>query len=116
MSSSLFTEPSSTFQATHSFQNRVRSRMPIVLPLVGFMLAYPYCHRCPRARRYIRLALEIFDSAGSNSAATVRAAALTGHLSAKVDTLLRILNIDDSLVPMRNSQGGGRSTTIAAEP
>ncbi|OOF97646.1 hypothetical protein ASPCADRAFT_166689 [Aspergillus carbonarius ITEM 5010] len=77
-----------------------------VLTLVGFMLAYPYCHRCPRARRYIRLALEIFDSAGSNSPATVRAAALTRHLSAKVDTLLRILNIEDPLVPIQNSQEG----------
>ncbi|PYI10919.1 hypothetical protein BO78DRAFT_291534, partial [Aspergillus sclerotiicarbonarius CBS 121057] len=77
-----------------------------VLTLVGFMLAYPYCHRCPRARRYIRLALEIFDSAGSRNAATVRAAALTRHLSTKVDTLLRILNIDDPLVPIPSSEVG----------
>ncbi|RAK95309.1 putative transcription factor [Aspergillus ibericus CBS 121593] len=77
-----------------------------VLTLVGFMLAYPYCHRCPRARRYIRLALEIFDSAGSKSAAMVRAAALTRHLSSKVDTLLRILNIDDPLAPVQTSEVG----------
>lgn len=74
-----------------------------VLTLVGFMLAYPYCYRCPRARKYIRLALMIFDSAGKHNTSAVRAASLTRHLAAKVDTLVQILNIDQPSVPAGGS-------------
>ena len=76
-----------------------------VLTLVGFMLAYPYCYRLPRARRYIRLALEIFDSAGSTNDAAIRSAALTRHLCSKVDTLLHILHIDPPPGPRQSSEG-----------
>ncbi|KAJ5326783.1 uncharacterized protein N7506_009885 [Penicillium brevicompactum] len=68
-----------------------------VLTLVGFMLAYPYCYRCPRARRYARLALTIFDSAGAHNSYAVRSASLTRHLCAKVDHLIKMLNVDQSV-------------------
>ncbi|CAI7649094.1 unnamed protein product [Penicillium bialowiezense] len=68
-----------------------------VLTLVGFMLAYPYCYRSPRARKYVRLALIIFDSAGAHNGGAVRSASLTRHLCAKVDYLVQILNVDQSV-------------------
>ena len=77
-----------------------------VLTLVGFMLAYPYCHRCPRAREYIRLALEIFDSAGSQNTAAARAAALTRHLCDKVDALVRMLNLNRHQPPANSEIDG----------
>ncbi|KAH8431488.1 putative transcription factor [Aspergillus melleus] len=65
-----------------------------VLTLMGFMLAYPFCHRCPMARGYIDMALETFEFAGPKNDVAVRAACLTRHLRAKVDKLTMILNID----------------------
>ncbi|KAL4877567.1 hypothetical protein BJY04DRAFT_230524 [Aspergillus karnatakaensis] len=62
-----------------------------VLTIVGFTLAYPYCHRCAIARGYLDLALEIFDSAGSENTTAARAAALIRHLCTKVDKLIQIL-------------------------
>ncbi|PYI24489.1 hypothetical protein BO99DRAFT_455511 [Aspergillus violaceofuscus CBS 115571] len=62
-----------------------------VLTIIGFMLAYPYCHRCARAREHLDLALEIFDSAGSENITAARAAALTRHLCTKADTLTQVL-------------------------
>jgi hypothetical protein len=64
-----------------------------VITIIGFMLAYPYCHRCPRARDFLNLALEIFDSVDIESVIAVRAASLTRHLCSKVDTLVQTLNI-----------------------
>ncbi|CAI7641505.1 unnamed protein product [Penicillium manginii] len=74
-----------------------------VITIIGFMLAYPYCHRCPRARDFLNLALEIFDSINIESVIAVRAASLTRHLCGKVDTLVQTLNIShptpDSTAP-----------------
>ncbi|PLB49318.1 hypothetical protein P170DRAFT_509891 [Aspergillus steynii IBT 23096] len=64
------------------------------LTLMGFMLAYPFCYRCPTARGYIDLALETFEFAGPKNDVAMRAACLTRHLRAKVDKLMMILNID----------------------
>lgn len=64
-----------------------------VITIIGFTLAYPYCHRCPRARDFLNLALEIFDSVDIESVIAVRAASLTRHLCSKVDTLVQTLNI-----------------------
>ncbi|KAJ5974647.1 hypothetical protein N7481_011857 [Penicillium waksmanii] len=64
-----------------------------VITIIGFMLAYPYCHRCPRARDFLNLALEIFDSVDIESVIAVRAASLTRHLCSKVDTLVQTLNL-----------------------
>lgn len=64
-----------------------------VITIIGFMLAYPYCHRCSRARHFLNLALEIFESLESDNVIAVRAATLTRHLCSKVDTLIRTLNI-----------------------
>ncbi|KAI9928273.1 hypothetical protein AWENTII_007981 [Aspergillus wentii] len=66
-----------------------------VLTLIGFMLAYPFCHRFQKARKHTDMALEIFESAGSQNIAAARAACLTRHLCSKVDTLVRILNITE---------------------
>lgn len=63
-----------------------------VITTIGFMLAYPYCHRCPRAREYLHLALEIFDSAGTENFTATRAATLTRNLCSKVDALVQVLN------------------------
>lgn len=65
-----------------------------VLTLMGFMLAYPLCYRCPTARGYVGLALETFEFAGPKNDIAVRSAALTRHLCAKVDKLTMGLNID----------------------
>lgn len=64
-----------------------------VITIIGFMLAYPYCHRCSRARDFLNLALEIFDSVDIESVIAVRAASLTRHLCSKVDMLVQTLNI-----------------------
>lgn len=64
-----------------------------VITIIGFMLAYPYCHRCPAAREALVLALEIFDSAGSKNSTATRAAALTRHLCNKFDALVQRLSI-----------------------
>ncbi|GKZ30909.1 hypothetical protein AbraIFM66950_010646 [Aspergillus brasiliensis] len=65
-----------------------------VLTLMGFMLAFPFCPRCPAARGYVDLALETFEFAGPQNDAAVRAAYLTRHLCEKVDKLTMMLNID----------------------
>ncbi|PYH66978.1 fungal specific transcription factor domain-containing protein [Aspergillus vadensis CBS 113365] len=65
-----------------------------VLTLMGFMLAFPFCPRCPQARGYVDLALETFEFAGYQNDAAVRAACLTRHLCEKVDKLTMMLNID----------------------
>ncbi|GFN12441.1 hypothetical protein AtubIFM55763_007439 [Aspergillus tubingensis] len=65
-----------------------------VLTLMGFMLAFPFCPRCPQARGYVDLALETFDFAGYQNDAAVRAACLTRHLCEKVDKLTMMLNIN----------------------
>ncbi|KAJ5861517.1 uncharacterized protein N7529_008827 [Penicillium soppii] len=83
-----------THDAIHGISEIYQYIWNAVLTLAGFLLAYPYCYRCPRARQYIRLALEIFDSAGTQNTSPLRAASLTRHLCAKVDTLVQILNID----------------------
>ncbi|OKL58528.1 hypothetical protein UA08_06372 [Talaromyces atroroseus] len=64
-----------------------------VITIIGFMLAYPYCHRCSRARKPLSLALEIFDSVNRADATARRAATLTRHLRSKFDVLVRNLNI-----------------------
>ncbi|KAJ5381885.1 uncharacterized protein N7496_004313 [Penicillium cataractarum] len=73
-----------------------------VITIIGFMLAYPYCHRCPRAREYLHLALEIFDSAGTENFTAARAATLTRNLCTKVDTLVQVLNFTQ-LTPSTSS-------------
>lgn len=60
-----------------------------VISVVGFRLAYPWCHRCPKAGEYLRLALEIFDSAGSRNTAATKFARLTRHLCDRFDQLIR---------------------------
>ncbi|KAK9855959.1 hypothetical protein MYU51_001687 [Penicillium brevicompactum] len=57
----------------------------------------PEIYQCPRARRYARLALTIFDSAGAHNSYAVRSASLTRHLCAKVDHLIKMLNVDQSV-------------------
>lgn len=63
-----------------------------VITIIGFMLAYPYCHRCSRAREYLNLALEVFDSVDSENTIARRAATMTRHLCSKVDMLTRTLD------------------------
>lgn len=67
-----------------------------VITIVGFMLAYPFCYRCIRARKPLDLALEIFDAVHSVNATAKRAATLTRHLCNKVDMLVRNLNVDQA--------------------
>ncbi|KAJ5931010.1 hypothetical protein N7466_006503 [Penicillium verhagenii] len=62
-----------------------------VITIVGYRLAYPYCHHCLRVREYLQLALEIFDSAGTNNFTATRAATLTRNLCTKVVTLVQVL-------------------------
>ncbi|KAF3396495.1 hypothetical protein F1880_006677 [Penicillium rolfsii] len=73
-----------------------------VITIIGFMLAYPYCHRCSVAREYLYLALEIFDSAGKENFTATRAATLTRHLCAKVQSLVQVLNFNH-LTPATSS-------------
>ncbi|KAI9037737.1 Zn(II)2Cys6 transcription factor [Aspergillus affinis] len=77
-----------------------------VLTLMGFMLAYPFCHRCPIARGYIDMALETFEFAGPKNDVAVRAACLTRYLRAKVDKLTMILNIDHRKAAETSAQLG----------
>jgi hypothetical protein len=63
-----------------------------VITIIGFKLAYPYCHRCPAAREYLHLALEIIDSAGKENFTATRAVMLNRHLCSKVDSLVQVLN------------------------
>jgi hypothetical protein len=92
-----------THDAIHGISEIYQYIWNAVLTLAGFMISYPYCYRCPRARQYIRLALEIFDSAGVRNTFTIRAASLTRHLCAKVDTLVQTLNIDQPWMPSERS-------------
>ncbi|PWY64045.1 hypothetical protein BO70DRAFT_433672, partial [Aspergillus heteromorphus CBS 117.55] len=84
-----------------------------VLTLIGFMLAFPFCHRCPTAREYVDIALETFEFAGPHNETAARAACLTRHLRAKVDKLTKVLNIDHR----RGDAGGGiqPSSSLNAE-
>ncbi|KAK1141831.1 hypothetical protein N8T08_008496 [Aspergillus melleus] len=77
-----------------------------VLTLMGFMLAYPFCHRCSMARGYIDMALETFEFAGPKNDVAVRAACLTKHLRAKVDELTMILNIDHRKAAETSAKSG----------
>lgn len=80
------------YDITHGLSEVYQYQWNAVLTIIGFLLAYPYCHRCARARGHLRLALEIFDSAGSDNLTAARAATLTRHLSAKADRLTQILD------------------------
>ncbi|KAL4867276.1 hypothetical protein BDV12DRAFT_171623 [Aspergillus spectabilis] len=82
-----------THDILHGLSEIYQYQWNAVITIIGFMLAYPYCHRCSRAREHLDLALEIFDSAGSENTTATRAAALTRHLCKKVDTLVQILNL-----------------------
>ncbi|PYH97946.1 hypothetical protein BO71DRAFT_480832 [Aspergillus ellipticus CBS 707.79] len=64
------------------------------LTLIGFILAFPFCHRCPTAREYVDVALETFEFAGPHNEGAARAACLTQHLRAKVDKLTMVLGTD----------------------
>jgi hypothetical protein len=81
-----------------------------VITIIGFMLAYPYCHRCPAAREYLHLALEIFDSAGKENFTATRAATLTRHLCTKVDSLVQVLNFSQ-LTPATSSSSAPTTET-----
>ncbi|OQE31379.1 hypothetical protein PENSTE_c001G07335 [Penicillium steckii] len=82
---------------THEVLNGIRDIYQhiwnAVITIIGFMLAYPYCHRCTRARKFLEFALEIFDSADNENSIAVRAASLTRQLRGKVDTLIQTLKI-----------------------
>jgi hypothetical protein len=81
-----------------------------VITIIGFMLAYPYCHRCSVARVYLHLALEIFDSAGKENFTATRAATLTRHLCTKVDSLVQVLNFAQ-LTPAASSSSAPTTET-----
>ena len=68
-----------------------------VITIVGFMLAYPFCYRCIRARKPLDLALEIFDAVHGENTTAKRAATLTRHLCSKVDMLVRNLNVGQAV-------------------
>lgn len=83
---------------THEVLNGIRDIYQhiwnAVITIIGFMLAYPYCHRCTRSRKFLEFALvEIFDSADNENSIAVRAASLTRQLRGKVDTLIQTLHI-----------------------
>ncbi|GKZ20539.1 hypothetical protein AbraIFM66951_005864 [Aspergillus brasiliensis] len=77
----------------HGLSELYQYQWNAVITIIGFLLAYPYCHRCSRAREHLSLALEIFDSAGSEDSTATRAAAQTRYLCGKVDTLVQILSL-----------------------
>ncbi|KAE8309632.1 hypothetical protein BDV41DRAFT_547323 [Aspergillus transmontanensis] len=106
----------------HGLSELYQYQWNAVITIVGFMLAYPYCHRCSRAREYLTLALEIFDSAGSENSTATRAAALTRHLCRKVDTLVQILSLSQSTSspttdsqPIQNQMSDSRLPAIQSE-
>ncbi|KAF9888567.1 hypothetical protein FE257_008499 [Aspergillus nanangensis] len=70
-----------------------------VLTIMGFILAYPYCQRVFKARRYVDLALEIFESAGPHNVAARRFTDITRQTCTKMDTLLDILHGQESAGP-----------------
>ncbi|KAL5334227.1 hypothetical protein BJX70DRAFT_378729 [Aspergillus crustosus] len=84
----------------HGLSELYQYQWNAVITIIGFMLAYPYCHRCSRAREHLDLALEIFDSAGSGNNTASRAAIQTRHLCKKVDTLVQILNPSQPTPPL----------------
>ncbi|KAJ5112795.1 hypothetical protein N7532_000840 [Penicillium argentinense] len=84
---------STIHEILHGVSELYQHQWNAVITIIGFMLAYPYCHRCPRAREYLHLALEVFNSAGSENTTAIRAASLTRHLCTKVDTLVQMLNL-----------------------
>ncbi|OJJ96051.1 hypothetical protein ASPACDRAFT_1875621 [Aspergillus aculeatus ATCC 16872] len=79
------------YEVLHGLSEIYQYQWNAVLTIIGFMLAYPYCHRCARARAHLDLALEIFDLAGSENITAARAAALTRQLCTKTDTLVQVL-------------------------
>ncbi|KAJ5599006.1 hypothetical protein N7450_000073 [Penicillium hetheringtonii] len=87
-----------------------------VITIIGFMLAYPYCHRCSRAKRFLNFALEIFDSADSENSLAIRAASLTRHLCGKVDTLVQTLNIGQPSGPVVQSQAQQNNLPLSSWP
>ncbi|KAL4931406.1 fungal specific transcription factor domain-containing protein [Aspergillus undulatus] len=76
----------------HGLSELYQNQWNAVITIIGFMLAYPYCHRCARAREHLDLALEIFDAAGRENPTAARAAVMTRHLCGKVNVLVRILS------------------------
>jgi len=87
-----------------------------VITIIGFMLAYPYCHRCSRAKRFLDFALEILDSADNENSLAVRAASLTRHLCGKVDTLVQTLNIGQPSGPVVQSQDQQNNLPLSCWP
>ncbi|KAL2809359.1 hypothetical protein BJX63DRAFT_405932 [Aspergillus granulosus] len=83
-----------------------------VITIIGFMLAYPFCHRCQTARQCLDLALEVFRSARADTAAA-RAAELTRQLCAKVDELVTGLKGQFDMAGSSIVSGeGGQGTRI----
>ncbi|KAJ5179936.1 hypothetical protein N7492_003146 [Penicillium capsulatum] len=82
-----------TLDVLHGISELYQYQWNAVITIIGFMLAYPYCHRCRTARTALLLALEVFDSAGSENATATRAAVLTRRLCDKFDTLVARLGI-----------------------
>lgn len=87
-----------------------------VITIIGFMLAYPYCHRCLAAREVLVLALEIFDSAGGENTTAMRAAALTRQLRNKFDTLVQRLSFNQPNAAAFSSSVSIEETQLAQNP
>ncbi|KAJ5096723.1 hypothetical protein N7456_007444 [Penicillium angulare] len=80
------------------------------ITIIGFMLAYPSCHRCLRSRKYLDLALEVFNSVSKENFSANRASALIQQLLAKVDTLVQAFEFGYP------TQGISSSSTFSTEP
>jgi hypothetical protein len=78
----------STHEIHHGHAEIYQYQWNAVITIIGFMLAYPFRRDlCARARGCLDLAMEVFTSAGGDTAAK-RAAVLTGYLDRKVDGLV----------------------------
>ncbi|KAL4803999.1 hypothetical protein BDV18DRAFT_162409 [Aspergillus unguis] len=94
---------SAMHESLHGISELYQYQWNAVITIIGFMLAYPYCHRCPRAREYLHLALQVFDTAGPENTSAVRAALLTRRLCSKVDTLVQVLGIGTAVADISSS-------------
>ncbi|KAJ0413798.1 hypothetical protein BJY00DRAFT_321553 [Aspergillus carlsbadensis] len=78
----------STHDIHHGHAEIYQYQWNAVITVIGFMLAYPFRRElCAQARGCLDLAMEVFTSAGGDTAAK-RAAVLTGYLGRKVDGLV----------------------------
>ncbi|KAL2795586.1 hypothetical protein BJX66DRAFT_336709 [Aspergillus keveii] len=78
----------STHETHHGHAEIYQYQWNVVITIIGFMLAYPFRRDLyTQAKGCLDLAMEVFTSAGGDTAAK-RAAVLTGYLGRKVDGLV----------------------------